>query len=739
MKPDRAQRLIVLAIVVALLFTLAAPKAVSAAPLSDPASQGAPPVKKSEWLVMLYQNADDEVLEGDIYTDLNEAELVGSTRDVTIVSQFDRYDGAFDGDGDWTAAKRFLVTQDDDLTAVNSVELEGLGEIDSGAPETLADFLIWAISAYPAKKHALILSDHGAGWLGGWNDNAPEEGSTLSINEIDQALATALAETGLARLEFIGFDACLMSQVEALSGVAPYARYAVASEEVEPAMGWAYAEFLDALVKKPSQTGADLAKSIVSSYIVDDVRIQDDDARAEFIVEATGVEQEIPPEQLAEEMSNDVTLTALNLQMMSAYMSALNDFALALTAVDPTAIAQARTYAQSFENVFGKEVPPPYLDVGNFAKLVAELAESRELNTALKALQTAAKKFILAEKHGPARPGATGLTIFFPVADLLVGVGVAESEISYTAYASRFAGASLWDDFLAFYYTNRDFDPDLADVSLLDARTGQTADIEVYAAPLLEDVSQEGDAVFAPGVESELFIAPIEVSSEEIAAGETVLLGTSIAGGNVGYIYIEAARYDEASDSFSIEDRDFVLADDTEEIDGVAYPVWRETDLEDFIFEWSPTVYTLSDGETEAFILLDPAVYGGDGGDSEYDVYGLYTFADSGEKREAVMTYDGNLEFVSVYGFTGNGGTGAPREITPQAGDQFTVYEEWIEADVDGSEIRNWYLGDTLTFNGEPFTVAAYDAYPGVYSVAITVQDLNGNEISEYATVMVTE
>jgi uncharacterized protein (DUF2141 family) len=69
----------------------------------------------------------------------------------------------------------------------------------------------------------------------------------------------------------------------------------------------------------------------------------------------------------------------------------------------------------------------------------------------------------------------------------------------------------------------------------------------------------------------------------------------------------------------------------------------------------------------------------------------------------------------------------------------FTVYEEWLEADADGYEVRNWYLGDTLTFNGAPFTVTAYDAYPGEYSVAITVRDLNGNEISEYANVTVTE
>jgi hypothetical protein len=252
----------------------------------------------------------------------------------------------------------------------------------------------------------------------------------------------------------------------------------------------------------------------------------------------------------------------------------------------------------------------------------------------------------------------------------------------------------------------------------------------------LED---EPELAYAPGVEGELSLTPIEVSSETIAADETVLLQTSISGENIGYIYIEAARYDEESGSYSIEDRDFVLADNTEEIEGVAYPVWTERDLEDFIFEWSPTVYTLSDGETEAFALLEPEVYGAGENDGEYAVYGVYTFADSGEERDAVMLFDGALEFKSIFGFSGPDGTGAPREITPQEGDQFTLYEEWIEEDEDGNMVTNFYPGETLTFSGQPFTVTAYEAYPGDYVLAITVSDLFGNEVSEYAAVTVTE
>lgn len=700
-------------------------------------ANAAPPAQEDEreWLVMLYQNADDEVLEQDIFIDLNEAERVGSSDAVTIVSQLDRYEGGFDGDGDWTTARRFLVTQDDDLSALASEEIEDLGEIDSGAPETLVDFAVWAMTTYPARKYALILSDHGAGWVGGWNDDAPNDGSSLTINEIDQALAEILAETGVAHFDLVGFDACLMSQVEALAGVAPYARYAVASQETEPAIGWAYAELLGSLENKPGQSGRELAKTIVASYIAEDVRIQDDEARSDYVLDVYGTEEAVDPDELAELESQSVTLTAVDLTRFPALIEALNEFAYALTEVDPEAIARARTYAQTFESVFGEELPSPYLDLGNFVGLVAELAQSKELTAAARTLNRAYVAAILAEKHGPGRPGASGFSIFFPVPELLTAVGTELSELSYTGYASRFAGASLWDDFLVFHYTNQDVDPDAVEPELLDAENAAEFDLADYAVPMLETAPE----MTSPGIDTELSMEPLEVSQDEITAGESTLLSTQISGENVGYVYIEVSRYDEESEAYVVEDLDYIAAEETVEFDGIYYPAWSAEDLEEFIFEWEPTLYSLSDGETEAFALLEPAVYGASDQEGEYDVRGIYTFADSGQERYAILKFNGLLDYKGMLAFTGAEGTGAPRALLPQAGDTFTILEQWYQLDEEGEWKVGEYTGDTLTFGDKPFTVNAYESYPGEYSLGILVSDLLDNTIAEYATVYVRE
>jgi hypothetical protein len=83
-----------------------------------------PPPRSTEeqtWLVMLYQDADDKILEEDIYLDLNEAERIGSNERMHIVAQVDRFQGGFSGESNWTSVKRLYVTKDDDLQQVHSL------------------------------------------------------------------------------------------------------------------------------------------------------------------------------------------------------------------------------------------------------------------------------------------------------------------------------------------------------------------------------------------------------------------------------------------------------------------------------------------------------------------------------------------------------------------------------------------------------------------------------------------
>ena len=247
--------------------------------VTEPPSTTLTTARPGSWLVMMYEDADDEVLEEDIAFDLNEAELVGSTDQMKIVSQMDRYVGGYEGDGDVTATKRYLVTQDADIYTVNSRSSPTWAKRTwvTADPLRLRNLGDWVISvralcSHPVKSRGRL--DRGL--------DRRRSGARrgLSMQEIDNALGAIVADTGIGIFELVGFDACLMGQLEVMSAVAPHARYAVGSEESEPALGWGYAGFLRALQRRPVHDRRELGQAIVDSYVVHDIRITDDEARA---------------------------------------------------------------------------------------------------------------------------------------------------------------------------------------------------------------------------------------------------------------------------------------------------------------------------------------------------------------------------------------------------------------------------------------------------------------------------
>ncbi len=495
----------------------------------DPSEEPAVPPDEQTWLVMLYQDADDEVLEQDMFIDLNEAERVGSTDRVQIVAQLDRYKGAFKGDGNWTTAKRFYLTQDDNLERITSEEIADLGEVNMADGDTLVDFATWAIEAYPADKYVLILSDHGAGWPGGWNDPAPKSegpddlplaesfGDMLFLSELDDALGRIREQTGVRQFEIIGFDACLMGQLEVFSASAPHARYAVASQEVEPALGWAYTAFLSDLAERPEMDGAELSRLIVDSYIDQDQRIVDDRARARYVEQTYDFDGDVSAEEIAEEEGLSITLTAIDLAQVPTLLDALDGLIGAMAEVDQETVAEARAYSQAFESVFEQDAPESYIDLGHFAQLLVEESDSNKVAIAADELLAALEQTIVAEKHGDERPGATGVAIYFPNSELYEQPD--SGYESYSVVASRFAGESLWDDFLTFHYTGQPL---------------ATSD----------DGPQPGAEISAPGA-GQLSFTPLTLSAEQIAGDETVTMQTEITGDQLAYVYLFIGYYDE--------------------------------------------------------------------------------------------------------------------------------------------------------------------------------------------------
>lgn len=143
-------------------------------------------------------------------------------------------------------------------------EVARLGALNMGDPHTLADFLLFAMENYPADKYGLIMWDHGGGSIAGFGHDEVFYDDYLSLVDMDYAFELAGLRTN--KLEFLGFDTCLMGSVEMALIASDYAKYFIASEDLEPGEGWDY-RILGVLNDKPAISGGELGVYIVDSFM----------------------------------------------------------------------------------------------------------------------------------------------------------------------------------------------------------------------------------------------------------------------------------------------------------------------------------------------------------------------------------------------------------------------------------------------------------------------------------------
>ena len=147
-------------------------------------------------------------------------------------------------------------------------EMDLSDDMSMSDKESLKDFLIWAKEQYPSRRTMLVLWDHGGGVAAGYghddlnakhSEEADEE--TMQVYEILDALKTS----GI-RFDLIGFDACLMQDIEIAASMEPYTDYYLASEETEGGYGWYYTSAFGRLAENPGISTEEFGAEMLSCF-----------------------------------------------------------------------------------------------------------------------------------------------------------------------------------------------------------------------------------------------------------------------------------------------------------------------------------------------------------------------------------------------------------------------------------------------------------------------------------------
>lgn len=114
-----------------------------------------------KWVILVFMAADNN-LEYYAFKNIHDMERVGSSEDIDVVVQIDRY-----GDGNKGSTLRGTIVKNPDWQPFKYdmvSPMSDIGETDTGDPKVLQEFVEWGVTNHEAEHYALIIWNHGSGW-----------------------------------------------------------------------------------------------------------------------------------------------------------------------------------------------------------------------------------------------------------------------------------------------------------------------------------------------------------------------------------------------------------------------------------------------------------------------------------------------------------------------------------------------------------------------------------------------
>ncbi|HKO93885.1 MAG TPA: clostripain-related cysteine peptidase [Polyangiaceae bacterium] len=233
---------------------------------SEASSEPAQPTNES-WLIGIYLAADNN-LDAAATSDINEILRAGVPENVTVLALVDRAQlGKYGSFGKIEGLQPHSTAKWLRITSAGLEELEDLGEINMADPATVRLF-VQRLGEERAQRRAVVFWDHGSSFSFGSDDSARDPSSSMSVADIAAQFRVDPRDeaSGYEYFDLFGFDACLMSSLEALAELQPVAPLYVGSAELEPGDGWNYEAMFDFMGRTPDLTPQDLANTIVNGY-----------------------------------------------------------------------------------------------------------------------------------------------------------------------------------------------------------------------------------------------------------------------------------------------------------------------------------------------------------------------------------------------------------------------------------------------------------------------------------------
>jgi hypothetical protein len=212
--------------------------------------------KKPAWLFLVWMCADNEP-DNDLeeYANDDLIEMQNTNPNVSVITLVDG-----------NTILRDSIRMLDEFGQWQTLEYP-YEDFDSGDYTNLRFFVSFFKSVFQASNYALIIWDHGNGWIDDYKPIRSYSPQAIAFDDTSRnwittpELRRALEEAG--GVDLLGMDACLMGSIEVLYELKDVADYVVASSFIEPGAGWNY-EFFKQITSTDNE-GA-VGRKIVDAY-----------------------------------------------------------------------------------------------------------------------------------------------------------------------------------------------------------------------------------------------------------------------------------------------------------------------------------------------------------------------------------------------------------------------------------------------------------------------------------------
>ena len=297
-------------------------------------------------------------------------------------------------------------------TSGNTKILQELGEVNTGDPDTLYNFISYGTQNYPANHYLLYFFGHGGGWRGA----CPDESSSndmLTMDEIQQALKST------HKMDIICFQSCLMGAIEAAYELKDLTDVYIGCEEATSVWQHAIDEFCTLLNNKPNLSNYDIGAQFI-----------------DFL--------KVGHPSMPNYSKKYPTYSAIKTESLDALVDAIN--ALSCKLLENTSNYDTIFSALEMTKKFGDwedydERLLLFIDIYDFTKQYISIETNEIIKQDLQLIQDEVNNSVLSEWHGSEQNGSHGLTIYFPKTAVDYDYDNNEFGLDFTDHTS-------WDELL---------------------------------------------------------------------------------------------------------------------------------------------------------------------------------------------------------------------------------------------------------------------------------------------------